>query len=339
MKKQKFNFFEKGIINFLLYFPFFNRVVFDFEKVFFKKNFNLDKKVFIFGLPRSGTSILLNKIYETNTFASLTYENMPFVMSPLIWRKISKIFIKKNKKSERMHGDRIKIDNKSPEAFDEVFWLTFEKKNFIVSDILKVHNISNETLEDYEKYVEMVCQSYNKKKYISKNNNNILRINKLLSLSGDNLFIIMYRDPLNHIHSLKKQFFNFLDLHKNNFFYQNYFNYLGHYEFGLTHKHYEFLTNKSQDYKDNFFWLSKWKDTYLYLKKFSHSNIFFLSYEDFCKNPHHFFKSFLDDYEINKIRTDDIENHNVSFKNENLSEKETKILEDCNKIYDNLRKC
>ena len=38
--------------------------------------------IFITGLPRSGTTSLLNFLYSSNQYASLTYRNMPFVLSP-----------------------------------------------------------------------------------------------------------------------------------------------------------------------------------------------------------------------------------------------------------------
>ena len=41
-------------------------------------------------MARSGTTILLNAIYETNEFASLTYQDMPFILSPNIWSKLNK---------------------------------------------------------------------------------------------------------------------------------------------------------------------------------------------------------------------------------------------------------
>ena len=62
-------------------------IFFDLEKSFFlNENFEIDNKyVFISGMARSGTTILLNAIYETNEFASLTYQDMPFILSPNIW--------------------------------------------------------------------------------------------------------------------------------------------------------------------------------------------------------------------------------------------------------------
>ena len=89
--------------------------------------------VFISGLARSGTTILLKYLYETGAFKSLTYSDMPFVLMPNTWKKISR---KKTKSSkhERAHNDSIKIGPDSPEAFEEVFWRVFFGKNYIRDD-------------------------------------------------------------------------------------------------------------------------------------------------------------------------------------------------------------
>ena len=42
-------------------------------------------------MARSGSTILLNSIYKTDIFASLTYADMPFVLAPNLWSKISLI--------------------------------------------------------------------------------------------------------------------------------------------------------------------------------------------------------------------------------------------------------
>ena len=81
--------------------------------------------LFISSLPRSGTTSLLNFFYNSNKYASLTYRNMPFLLSPNISRFINK---KNILEKERLHGDGIKYDIDSPEAFEEVFWKIFLKK-------------------------------------------------------------------------------------------------------------------------------------------------------------------------------------------------------------------
>ena len=52
-------------------------IMFDVEQsIFLKKDDNFDDDhVFVAGLARSGTTILLNAIYQSDQFASLTYDD------------------------------------------------------------------------------------------------------------------------------------------------------------------------------------------------------------------------------------------------------------------------
>ena len=110
--------------------------MFDVEQsIFLKKDDNFDDDhVFIAGLARSGTTILLNAIYQSNQFASLTYDDMPFILAPNFWTKTSP---KKRhgKLQERAHGDNIRISTNSPEAFEEVFWKTFSDNSIIRDEL------------------------------------------------------------------------------------------------------------------------------------------------------------------------------------------------------------
>ena len=62
----------------------FLNISYDLEKYFSKKNLKnfVSQKLFITGYARSGTTILLNNLYQTGKFRSFTYDDMPFIMSP-----------------------------------------------------------------------------------------------------------------------------------------------------------------------------------------------------------------------------------------------------------------
>ena len=64
---------------------------FDLETAFQKnKSVTNSEPVFVSGLARSGTTIIMRKLYETGKFRCLTYNDMPFVLMPGIWHKIKK---------------------------------------------------------------------------------------------------------------------------------------------------------------------------------------------------------------------------------------------------------
>ena len=122
---QNYSNIQKFLHDFVLSKKIINKSLFELEKIIYLKNKDIKNQshIFITGLPRSGTTSLLNFIYSSDHYASLTYKNMPFVLSP----NFSKLFHKKNiKKKERVHGDGITYDINSPEAFDEVFFNTDE---------------------------------------------------------------------------------------------------------------------------------------------------------------------------------------------------------------------
>ena len=118
---QSYSNIQKLLHDFVLGKKIINKTLFELEKIIYLKNKNVKNQshVFITGLPRSGTTILLNFLFLSNEYASLTYNNMPFMLSP----NFSKLFHKKNIiKKERLHRDGIDFDNNSPEALDEIFF-------------------------------------------------------------------------------------------------------------------------------------------------------------------------------------------------------------------------
>lgn len=261
---QNYSNLQKFLHDFILNKKFINKSLFEIEKMIFLKNNNVDKKthVFITSLPRSGTTSLLNFLYSSNSFASLTYKNMPFILSP----HFSNFFNKRNTlKKERMHKDGIIYDINSPEAFDEIFFDNNE--DFIKNELLN--------------YVKLILISKKKERYLSKNNLNYKRIDLIKSIIPNSKFLIPIREPLHHAYSLLQQHLHFSKLQKEDDFIKRYMNYLGHNEFGIDHKSWKNPIN-FDNFNDINYWLEQW---YLFyqdiIKKYqSYENCFFIFYED-----------------------------------------------------------
>ena len=249
---------------------FMRETAFDIESTFFYPQGASDKHVFVAGLARSGTTILLNAIYESNVFASLTYKDMPFVLAPNLWSKIS--FNKKNiDLVERAHKDGIKISTESPEAFEEVFWKTFDSK-------------SNESIKKFKIFVQLITLKYNKTRYLSKNNQNIKRLGLISQIYPSSTIFIPYRDPIQQAYSLLKQHKKFNDYATKDQFVSDYMKWIGHTEFGSN---YIPLDNQDLSYKNDLninHWLEQWylvyKNCYEALRDYP--NIHFISYEHLC---------------------------------------------------------
>ena len=216
---QNYSRIQKFLHDFVLKKRFVNRSLFEIEKIIYQKNEDIKNQlhVFITGLPRSGTTSILNFIYSTNNYASLKYKNMPFLLSP----NFSKFFFKKKTSlKERLHGDGITFDTDSPEAFDEFFFKGDEQ--FVKDELIN--------------YINLILSSEKKDRYLSKNNLNFKRINLILSILPNSAFLIPIREPLQHASSLMYQHMRFTQLQLKDDFIKRYMNYLGHNEFGLNHK-------------------------------------------------------------------------------------------------------
>jgi hypothetical protein len=314
-------------------------VSFDIENAFVKKKgiaFE-DQHVFITGLARSGTTILMRYLYETGLFRSLTYQDMPFVLMPNVWgrinyKKIAAVY------KERAHQDKIMVGFDSPEALEEIFWRTFCADEYILNDRLQLHHIDNDVFEKFKDYINNILLSGNEKqtRYLSKNNNNVLRLQQLQAGMPNARFIIPFREPLQHALSLLNQHLHFSKIQENDKFPLQYMNWLGHFEFGLNQKTF-FLNDadifeqmKSYEKTDLNFWLLNWKNYYKYVTNNITENTILFNYEDFCRHPTQV---------IQKLFTElNIDVPNIKFEPFTPSTKNTasfdeNLLAECSSIY------
>ena len=101
---MEYNFIHKKFHELVFKFPIINRKLFNLEKFLFKSKYNSLKEshVFITGLPRSGTTAILNLLFSSNKFASLKYSNMPFILSPNISKKFNSGRVKTQRDTIKM---------------------------------------------------------------------------------------------------------------------------------------------------------------------------------------------------------------------------------------------
>lgn len=252
-----------------------------------------DQPVFVSGLARSGTTALMRCFYETRLFASLTYADMPFILAPNLWRSLS--FIpKQTELKERAHKDGIFVNAESPEALDEVFWKVFLHDTYIRQDRLIVHEIPDPVLAQYARYMQLVIKKNDHERplrYLSKNNNNILRFKSLLSRFPESVIIIPFREPLQHALSLLSQHQHFCRLQAGDRFILEYMNWIGHHEFGLNHKFFDLQDAAviqrlaAFDTNNINYWLLTWLNYYSYALAHFATTCHLFSYEHFCQAP------------------------------------------------------
>lgn len=276
---------------------------FDIQDFLFESDkVNLFKNVFISGLARSGTTALLNNLNAIEGFTSLKYFNLPFIFFP----KFSSLINSRNKKNlelvERAHRDKIYINLNSPEAFDEIFWKFQLKNNYIDTKYLNINFLKKNDFDNFKIFIgHQIVKKQNHPNitptYLSKNNNNILRIKSILEYLPKSLNVFMFRDPLQHAYSLKKQHIKFVKKQNEDIFVLDYFNLLGHHEFGNGHKYFN-LGNKHLNNKikksSTFsidYWLLIWLNYYTYLTSLESADIMLINYTYFCDNPTFYIES------------------------------------------------
>lgn len=270
-------------------------ISFDLENTITSKKAtsSLEKHVFVSGLARSGTTMLMRYLYETGNFRSLTYLDMPFVLMPNTWKKVVRSKIS-NEHKERAHKDGIMVSFDSPEAFEEVFWRVFTGDKYIKEDRLNLYHIDKDILTKYQDYVNNILLSGSADKqnrYLSKDNNNVLRLNYIHQCFPNAFIIIPFRDPLQHALSLLNQHLHFSKIQSEDKFSLDYMNWLGHFEFGLNQKPFylnddeTFNKMRQYDIADLNFWLLSWLNYYKYVNNIAASNSIFFNYEKFCEAP------------------------------------------------------
>ena len=316
----------------------------DIEMAVFKKKLgkdNLKPHIFVSGLPRSGSTILMRLLYETNQFASLTYRDMPFILSPNLWSKIIGHKIKSYPSKERAHGDNILINIDSPEALDEIFWRVKLKNNYVHADKLVIHDVNNEIIKEFRNFVSLLLNKYKKKLYLSKNNNNLLRLESIIRAFPNCLILIPFRDPVQQANSLLTQHQNFIKIQNEDKFVKNYMSYLVHHEFGVNHRPYEFMKNNNPIFDNNSlnYWLTQWINTYNYLsqEKFSEkNNIMYVNYEYLCENPQKIFENIVKKINLDSLSFDSNYKFKLSFKKVEIQE--DSLLLNAKKIFNKLKK-
>ena len=262
------------------------------------------RHVFITGLARSGTTILLRRLFATGAFGCLTYRDMPFVLMPLSWKWLSANSQKQVEKRERAHGDGLLVDYDSPEAFEEVFWKTVCGPDYIRKDRLLPHQPDNAATAKFKHYIGIVLKSRQNPvdRYLSKNNNNILRLAPLCAALPDSLFLVPFRSPLQHASSLLNQHLRFLD--PADAFSKRYMEWLGHYEFGAGHRPFS-VSNRENPYDplSLAYWLMIWKAVYQWLAATAPEHVVFVGYERLCSDHGHTWHHLLELAEIKENKT------------------------------------
>ncbi len=248
--------------------------------------------IFITSLPRAGTTILLIALSSIPELASHRYRDMPFLMAPLLWSRLTGGFHKSSTLQERAHGDGIAIGYDSPEAFEEVIWQAFWPDHFKGTGIRlwSAGDANPEALafmrNHFRKIVALRCgRATTPGRYISKNNASIARLDLIPEMFPGSHILVPVRSPLTHAASLRRQHGNFLKRHAEDPFAKRYMADIGHFEFGALHRLIRFdgLEGLIEGLKpdDLDYWLAYWIAAFEHIAA-RRDRVQLVGYEDIC---------------------------------------------------------
>lgn len=195
-----------------------------------------DRPIYVAGLARSGTTILLEKLAGLPGIASHQYRDFPFVLAPLAWNWfLDRASSAPATPAERAHKDRILVTPKSPEAMEEVVWMAF----FPAIHDPKVSNVLDETTANpaferfYLDHIRKILELRGGTRYVSKGNYNLSRLGYLRKILPDCRILVPIREPVGHVASLIKQHRLFCEVGREDSRTLASLQRSGHFEFGL----------------------------------------------------------------------------------------------------------
>lgn len=256
----------------------------------------VDRPVFLSGLPRSGTTILLELLNATGHFATHTYEDMPFLLCPLLWSRFARRFVVDRAPRERAHGDGLEISSRSPEAFEEMVWKRFWPDHYQADRIEPWTSTDRnaEFAEFFKRHMAKIIAVRERGRpdsaplrYLSKNNVTISRLSGVPGPLRRGIFVVPFRDPFQQAASMLLQHRRFSELHRQDRFACRYMDGIGHHDFGLSLRPINFgrWLEHAGNSDDIEFWLRYWNAAYQHVLDHLNSSIHLVSFAQLASEP------------------------------------------------------
>jgi len=195
---------------------------------------DINSPIYITGLARAGTTIILEMLSKHPDLASHRYKYLLMPYIPYWINQVAKAFRMYTEPFERFHKDGIFVTGESPEAVEEIFWQKFfdnvhnENSSNIINGVA-----SNPLFENfYRNHIRKLIITQKGSRYLAKNNYNVTRLEYLLRLFPSLKFLVIIRNPVNHIASLIKQTKIFTQLGREGPLLSDWLKMVGHHEFG-----------------------------------------------------------------------------------------------------------
>lgn len=199
----------------------------------------VEAPVYVAGLARSGTTMLLELLAEHPQVASHQYRDYPPVFTPFWWNRfLERVPHGDEAAKERAHGDGIAVTSNSPEAFEEALWMAFfpHLHEGGGSSVLGADQSHPEFERFYDEHLRKLLAVRGRSRYVAKGNYNLTRLGYLQRLYPDARFVLAVRDPAWHIASLMKQQTLFCAGERAHPRAVDHMRRVGHFEFGLDRR-------------------------------------------------------------------------------------------------------
>jgi hypothetical protein len=266
------------------------------------RKLEIKKPIYITGLARAGTTIILEMLSKHPDLANHQYKHLLMPYLPNWIYKISNKIQLYSKPTERIHKDGIMIVSDSPEAVEEIFWMKYFKHihDENISHIINRDVINPKFERFYINHIRKLLIAQDRSRYLAKNNYNITRLEYLLRMFPTAKFLLIIRNPVSHIASLIKQTKLFIEMEEDIPLLQDWLKMLGHREFGhhricinvnnteLIHKIRKFWSNNKTYVKG---WAYYWASIYDFIAENLEMNeklrnaTFVVNYDALCEKP------------------------------------------------------
>ena len=190
--------------------------------------------IYITGLARAGTTLLLNLLASHPRLTSFKYCDYYGAFTPF-WadRLFRAAGVGAARKQERAHADGVQVNAYSPEAMEEILWMQFFDylHDPAVNNAVERQTSHPEFEAFYAATLTKLLLARGGERVVSKNNYNITRIAYLAKLYEDARFVIAVRHPVAHVASMARQHQRNL-AHFSSPAHRQYLRNAGHFEFG-----------------------------------------------------------------------------------------------------------
>ena len=196
---------------------------------------DIRQPVWVTGLARSGSTLLLEILAGVPGVVSQTYKDFPPVFTPYAWNSMLRHMKPGDAApAERVHRDGIQVTHDSPEAMEEPLWMAHfaDLHNPAVSQLLPPGS-NAEFAAFLRNHIRKLLAVRDGSRYLAKANYQVTRLDYLLHEFADARFVVPVRDPAGHIASLMKQHELFGRGQAANERARRHLRRVGHFEFGL----------------------------------------------------------------------------------------------------------